>query len=37
MAVDAGIELKSNNVASLSLWPGLVSTELMVAAAETRV
>jgi hypothetical protein len=38
MAADTAIELRKHNVASLSLWPGLVETELMQAASkDTRV
>jgi dehydrogenase/reductase SDR family protein 1 len=35
MAVDCGLELKRNNVAFLSLWPGAVATELMVENSKT--
>jgi len=29
MAADMAIELKPHNIASLSIWPGIVGTELM--------
>ncbi len=35
MAVDCGIELKSHNVACISLWPGAVKTETIAEQLET--
>jgi len=35
LAADTAIELKKHNVASLSLWPGLVETELIQASASS--
>ncbi|GAU88819.1 hypothetical protein RvY_01448 [Ramazzottius varieornatus] len=36
MAADCGLELKSHNVAFVSLWPGAVKTELIMQGAEAR-
>lgn len=34
MAADCGLELKSHNVTYISIWPGMVKTERVIAATD---